>query len=81
MFLIIYLNEKDLLLLLNKAIKFLQDNKILIKFNVESKKYLVKIANGDGRFILNSINSLVQVGITSVTLQNLQQVLQKHFIL
>ena len=33
------LNEKDLLLLLNKAIKFLQDNKILIKFNAESKKF------------------------------------------
>lgn len=73
------LNEAELLLLLNNSIKFLRTNNILIKFDSRSKKYLQQIANGDGRFILNSVHSLVHVGITSVNLQNLQQVLQKHF--
>ena len=72
--------ESDLLQLLEKAVTFLKLNKIEINFNTESKDYLVNIANGDGRFILNSINSLITVGIKKVNTKNLEQVLQKHFI-
>ena len=66
--------------LLKKALLFLNNQNIKIDLDEESKLFLIEISNGDGRFILNALNSLISVGVKSVTLKNLKQVLQKSFV-
>lgn len=74
------IEEKDLKILLEKSLKYLVKEKHPLKLNKECKDFLINIANGDARFILNSIQSIVSNGYFELDLKTLQQVLQKSFL-
>jgi putative ATPase len=56
------LTEKDLLAILDRALK-LQDGNKIIKIREKDKKYLVSLSNGDARTMLNALELAMQISL------------------
>ena len=74
------INSKQMEGILEKALKYLKDNDQKIEITDQGKKFLVDLSNGDVRIMLNSIESLVRVGLKKADAPQIQKALQENFI-
>jgi putative ATPase len=74
------INSKQMEGILEKALKFLKDNAQKIEISDKGKKFLVDLSNGDVRIMLNSVESLVRMGLKKADAPQIQKALQENFM-
>lgn len=74
------LTPNDLKLLIKKSIKYLTECNIKLVLKNDVQNFLVQFSNGDARFVLNSINSLVKTNQLKPRLKDVEQIIQKSYL-
>jgi len=72
------LSRDDMAILLNKALKLLKLNVVNLKVTKEGRELLLDLSNGDARFVLNALDSLVATGAKSAKKEDILRVLQQN---
>lgn len=74
------LEKKDIKVLINRAVKYLNSNKINYKLSNKPLNFLINTSNGDARSVLNTISSCVKTNNLSPTVEDLQNVMQNSYL-
>ena len=72
------LSRDDMAILLNKALKLLKLSVVNLKVTKEGRELLLDLSNGDARFVLNALDSLVATGAKSAKKEDILRVLQQN---
>jgi putative ATPase len=70
------LSKDDVLKVIDRGIKFLNEKQYKVELTEKAKDYLAELSNGDARSVLNALDAIVAVGLSKVDVSNLETVLQ-----
>jgi len=74
------LEKKNIKLLINRAVKYLNCNEVNLKLSNKSLNFLIDTSNGDARFVLNTISSCIKTNNLSPTVADLQNIMQNSYL-
>lgn len=74
------LEKKDIKKLILQTVKYLKSQKINFDLSGKPLNFLVDTSNGDARFVLNTISSLIKTNILKPTVSDIQNVMQNSHL-
>lgn len=74
------LEKKDIKKLILQTVKYLKLQKVKFELSSKSLNFLVESSNGDARFVLNTIHSLIKTNILNPTVSDIQNVMQNSHL-
>ncbi len=72
------ITKENIKKLLERAIKFLNENDHALQIDDEGMDFLIDMSNGDARNVLNALESILLTGYTKIDKENIKKVLQEN---